>query len=74
MAAQDGRFELHAQAFQFGEAELQGLKLFLGNCIACHAPPQFTDHRLHNTGVSQANYDALFGAGAFAALEIPSLR
>jgi hypothetical protein len=71
--AQDGRFELHAQPFQFGEAELNGLKLFLGNCIACHAPPQFTDHRLHTTGVSQANYDALFGAGAFAALDIPSL-
>lgn len=83
--AQDGRFELHAQLFQFGERELKGLKLFLsepqrtgsnakvGNCIACHAPPQFTDHRLHNTGVSQANYDALFGAGAFGALEIPGL-
>jgi cytochrome c peroxidase len=71
--AQDGRFELHAQPFQFGESELKGLKLFLGNCIACHAPPQFTDHRLHNTGVSQADYDALFGAGAFAALKIPGL-
>ena len=83
--AQDGRFELHAQPFQFGEAELKGLKLFLsepqgtdrkeriGNCIACHAPPQFTDHRLHNTGVSQADYDALFGSGSFAALEIPGL-
>jgi cytochrome c peroxidase len=82
---QDGRFQLHAQPFQFGEAELKGLQLFLsepqetgskekiGNCIACHAPPQFTDHRLHNTGVSQANYDALFGTGAFAALEIPGL-
>jgi cytochrome c peroxidase len=82
---QDGRFQLHAQPFQFGEAELKGLQLFLsepqqtgskekiGNCIACHAPPQFTDHRLHNTGVSQANYDALFGSGAFGALEIPGL-
>jgi cytochrome c peroxidase len=81
---QDGRFELHAQSFQFGEAELKGLKLFLsekrvrgdakaGNCIACHAPPQFTDHRLHNTGVSQSDYDAVFGVGAFATLEIPGL-
>lgn len=81
----DGRFDLHTQPFQFGETELKGLKVFFtesgrsrgkaksGNCIACHPPPQFTDHRLHNTGVSQAEYDALFGAGAFAKLEIPGL-
>jgi len=45
----------------------------VGGCVACHAPPDFTDHGFHNTGISQEGYDALFGAGAFAALDIPSL-
>ena len=45
----------------------------MGNCVACHTPPQFTDQRLHNNGVSQAEYDRIFGVGAFAALEIPGL-
>ena len=45
-----------------------------GNCVACHPPPQFTDYRLHNDGVSQAEYDRIFGEGAFAALEVPDLH
>jgi cytochrome c peroxidase len=80
----DGAFKLHDQPYRFGKTELQGLKIFLarphdsgrarvGNCVACHTPPQFTDQRLHNNGVSQAEYDRIFGAGAFAALEIPGL-
>jgi hypothetical protein len=81
----DGEFQLHAQAYEFGATELAGLKLFFGragpsqpgpkggNCIACHPPPQFTDYRFHNTGVSQAQYDALFGAGSFARLNVPTL-
>jgi cytochrome c peroxidase len=39
----------------------------------CHTPPQFTDHRLHNNGAAQDEYDRIFGAGAFAALEVPAL-
>ncbi len=79
----DAEFELHEQPFQFGPAELRGLKLFFGratpgsmhagNCVACHPPPQFTDYRLHNNGVSQAEYDRIFGEGAFAALDVPDL-
>jgi cytochrome c peroxidase len=80
----DGAYELHDQSYRFGKTELQGLKIFLtrapdsgrahaGNCVMCHAPPHFTDQRLHNNGVSQAEYDRIFGAGAFAALEIPEL-
>lgn len=80
----DGEFELHRQAYEFGPLELQGLEIFLrragseleshvGNCVACHPPPQFTDYRLHNNGVAQAQYDAVFGEGAFAALDIPDL-
>jgi cytochrome c peroxidase len=34
--------------------ELAGLRVFRGkgNCTACHTGPNFTDERLHNTGVS----------------------
>ena len=44
----------------------------VGNCIACHAPPHFTDFGFHNNGSAQEEYDALHGAGAFAALAIPT--
>ncbi|HKD65795.1 MAG TPA: hypothetical protein VKB84_03070 [Candidatus Binataceae bacterium] len=80
----DGRFRFHAQDFQFGPRELAGLKIFLaesstggrgtaGNCVSCHTPPHFTDFRFHNTGVSQLEYDAVHGSGAFAKLQIPDL-
>jgi len=80
----DGAFKLHDQPYRFGETELHGLKIFLtradgmhhahvGNCVMCHTPPQFTDHRLHNNGVSQTEYDRIFGAGSFAALTVPGL-
>jgi cytochrome c peroxidase len=80
----DGSFKLHKQKFQFGAAELRGLKVFFtqpfapssnsaGNCIACHTPPAFTDNIFHNTGVSQLEYDAALGAGQFASLTIPNL-
>lgn len=84
-AADGPRFLLHDQRFVFGPAELRGLRVFLadagsaapgggvGNCIACHAPPEFTDFGLHNNGVAQREYDTLHGAGAFAALNIPAL-
>jgi cytochrome c peroxidase len=43
----------------------------VGNCVACHPAPLFTDFELHNTGIAQQEYDALHGAGSFAALAIP---
>jgi cytochrome c peroxidase len=80
----DGALKLFKQKFQFGATELQGLKVFFtqpiapasggaGNCITCHTPPAFTDDIFHNTGVAQLEYDAIFGAGQFAALTIPDL-
>ncbi len=46
----------------------------IGNCISCHAAPNFTDFKFHNTGIAQAEYDGIHGDGAFARLDIPGLR
>ena len=87
----NGQFQFHTQPFVFGQAELDGLKMFLGepaaipaspaellagkigNCIACHAAPNFTDFKLHNTGTTQREYDNIHGVGQFAGLTIPDL-
>ena len=52
-------------------AELSAGKI--GNCVACHVPPDFSDFLFHGSGVSQAEYDGLHGQGAFVALEVPDL-
>ena len=52
-------------------AELTAGKI--GNCIACHAAPNFTDFKLHNTGTTQREYDGLHATGDFFALPIPAL-
>lgn len=52
-------------------AELAAGKI--GNCIACHEAPNFTDFKLHNTGTAQKEYDTIHGAGQFAGLAIPNL-
>ena len=88
-ATDDGEFLFHDQAFVFGKEELKGLKIFFaqkrrlrsrdleqgetGNCVACHAAPNFTDFRFHNTGITQEEYDGIHGAGAFARLSIPNM-
>ncbi len=78
-----GGFEFHDLAFQFSELELKGMEIFFnqnekdhiqkGNCIACHPAPNFTDFGLHNTGVTQIEYQAIHGNNAFNKLAIPSL-
>lgn len=45
----------------------------IGNCAACHPPPAFTDFRFHNTGAAEDEYEAIHGAGSFAALAVPDL-
>lgn len=45
----------------------------IGNCIACHAAPNFTDFKLHNTGTTQREYDLIHGTGEFTGLSIPNL-
>jgi len=64
----------------FSADALHGLKAFfrtegdagVGNCVACHLPPLFTDSSFHNVGISQREYDLLHGEGKFASLVIPS--
>lgn len=64
----------------FNKAALRGMKIFfrttgdvsVGNCVACHTPPLFTDLSFHNLGIAQAEYDRVHGAGKFAALPIPN--
>jgi cytochrome c peroxidase len=63
----------------FSAAAYEGFKTFfrtegtasVGNCVACHVPPSFSDYRFHNTGISQVEYEALHGKGSFARLAIP---
>jgi cytochrome c peroxidase len=64
---------------QFDAAALSGLKTFfrtegsqsVGNCVACHTPPLFSDLSFHNMGISQSEYDQVNGEGSFAELDIP---
>lgn len=50
-------------------SSIEGEEANVGNCIACHVPPRFTDHKFHNIGVTQFEYDAVHGEGAFMALK-----
>lgn len=83
VTGQGGKFKTHQQQFEFTEKHLQGMKLFFrignkkqkgGNCASCHAAPHFSDFAFHNTGLTQHNYDALHGEGAFMKLSIPELE
>ncbi len=66
------------------ETVYQGFKTFyrvpgedetakIGNCVACHHPPHFTDYAFHNTGVAQMEYDGVHGDGAFSKLDADSV-
>jgi len=86
---EDGKFQFHDQPYQFSAEQLAGMKVFfkqkantqeekkgkdsVGNCVACHAAPHFTDFGFHNTGITQVEYDALHGQNAFSELKIPNL-
>ena len=53
-----------------------GLRLFRGkaNCVACHAGPNFTDERLHNTGVAWHDGRFLDSGGGRGDFKTPTLR
>jgi cytochrome c peroxidase len=75
---QEGRLEIK-RPLGFGAAAYEGFKTFfrvdgaasVGNCVACHVPPTFSDGRFHNAGISQLEYEALHGKGSFEKLAIP---
>jgi len=84
----DKCFKTSKQDFRFGSLELAGMKIFyarpkavakatswesVGNCVACHIPPHFTDFGFHNTGAAQDEYDSIHGQSAFEKLFIPGL-
>lgn len=77
---QDGQFQFHSQAFQFGAVELDGLKMFLtepaspptatpaeivagkvGNCIACHAAPNFKTSNCTTPALHRKNMTTFMG-------------
>ena len=79
-----GPFEFHSQNFVFGPLELHGLRTYLrespsapvggvGNCMACHPPPDFTDFGFHNAGFTQEEYDSVHGFGTFRFISVPDL-
>ena len=79
----DGSFAYHAQPYQFGRTRAAGVEDFsglgrcravnahAGNCAACHQAPDFSDFVFHDNGVTQEEYDAANGSGAFMNLFIP---
>jgi cytochrome c peroxidase len=75
VSTSDRQFKLHKQEFVFSSQELEGFKIFAGRgqCVRCHAAPDFTDHLFHNTGASQIEYDGIHGSGAFMKMKIPDL-
>jgi cytochrome c peroxidase len=55
-------------------APVEGRLERIGNCVACHEPPLFTDFKFHNTGTAQSAYDATHGDGAFVKLDVGSAQ
>ena len=56
--------------------EQAGLQIFRGkgNCIACHIGPNFTDERLHNTGVAWRTGQLTDSGGGNGVFKTPTLR
>lgn len=46
----------------------------VGSCVQCHAAPNFTDFKFHNTGATQVEYDLIHGEGEFVKISIPTLN
>ena len=75
---QEGRV-LIKRPLGFSPEAYEGFKTFfrtegaasVGNCVACHVPPSFTDYRFHDLGISQLEHEAVHGKGSFARLDLP---
>ncbi|MEL7296143.1 MAG: c-type cytochrome [Pseudomonadota bacterium] len=57
--------------------QIRGFKIFMdadkGNCMACHAPPNFTDNGFHNIGLAQFAGDSP-DMGRFAHIPVRVLK
>lgn len=84
VSSDDGKFETHDQEFKFGKNEVVGMRLFFtvpkpgqhrpgAACVQCHTPPNFTDSRFHNIGISQLQYERIHGTETFKDLPVPGL-
>lgn len=73
----DSRFDRfrHGASSALSEQEQRGMRLFLGkaNCWFCHAGPNFTDERFHNTGVAFRD-ERIVDVGRFAVTQGPADR
>jgi cytochrome c peroxidase len=56
--------------------EQAGLQIFRGkgNCVACHVGPNFTDERLHNTGIAWRENRLTDAGGGRGDFKTPTLR
>lgn len=74
-----GQLELNGLRIFLAEPEAAALTAAelaqggIGNCLACHPAPAFSDFRFHNTGTTEREYDSLHGNGSFATLAIPTM-
>ena len=68
------RFQ-HGARSALSEQEQRGMRVFLakGNCWSCHAGPNLTDERFHNTGVAFRN-GQLLDTGRFVVPQKPADR
>jgi cytochrome c peroxidase len=58
------------------DEEQRGLQIFRGrgNCTACHVGPNFTDEKLHNTGVAWNGEQLADKGGGTGGFKTPTLR
>ena len=78
---QEGRL-LVKRPMGFTQEAYRGFKTFfrttpegtepVGNCVACHVPPRFTDGRFHDSGISELAYDRVHGSGKAATYPKPA--
>ena len=44
----------------------------IGNCVACHVPPRFTDDSFHVIGTAALQYERVHGEGSWAEYDVPA--
>jgi cytochrome c peroxidase len=74
----DSRFDrfVNGDRRALNAQQQRGLQVFRGkgNCTACHVGPNFTDERLHNTGVAWRTGRLTDNGGGLGAFRTPTLR